>query len=508
MKKLLCLMIAFGMVLTFGACTDPQNPTQTTAPAETGAAETTAASVTTEPAQLYDDSLLSELLMDETLPGDSGFHAVYKFPQILDDTPDAQAFNDRFAEIITAFRAGQAEYDRIQWTHYWNGPLVSFVLEQKLPGEEQHNYRAYTYDFSQGMLLENADLLSKLDISFDSALRMLFHAAEDAFDSAPAPQPGSGLDKIKNRAMTLSYRNLDLDRLPLYLGENNTLHAIAEIASPAGWNTRLEDLVLEPMDGPSMTAEGDHVKATMEDNRVTLVFTDPGDRGEALFGSRIAYDTEYPVSGLFGSYREMQIVQIGSDGDQYLCLLNDHGRVTVCNLTEGAFLGGSFCGMPLLGPSDPVTTMQRADHSEGGGYDFHFITDTGEWVDPLEELTVLMEIAMSDVWQQSWMVDKENDSYWIDIRSDGNGGLRFSLNNSEKTFAEGPVAYDGIDGYGVRFRVHTDPALGGEGGYVLAVDSPFRAMNPDDCLMYVFRIYGDSLGVLNEYNPTEFYQLP
>ena len=512
MKKKLCLIIACCMVLTLGACTDPQDPTETTAAPTTEpmqettqptAEPTTEPTVepTTEPDPVYNDSLLSELTVDSTVPGQEEVPLSFRIPQLVDDTPDAAALNELLASRIADFEEGRTQFKTIQWRNYWNGPQVSLILEQHHCMTDDIEYDAYTYDFAQGMSIENEDLISAMHLGYDDVLWMVRHAAENYYDGLSAEMQeslGADAHRMVSRAKTLSYDNLDPDSMPLYVGQNGKLHAIMDIGYTSGSGATKQDLVLEPMPTSALpkAATSSNVQAVYRLNEIILVF-------EYTAKGNIEPNQEYRVNGLSGVYQDMQIASLGPDGDEYLVLLNDMGRVTVCNLTQGAAINGRFYAAPLLRPFEPVEKLEKSEDGK-----LVFVTESGKRIDAYEEISYTMDSMNSYPWNRSWGHDTDDGYYGAATQVNEDGATVFSWDRNGEVIAGGRMVYDGMDEYGLRYHVIADPALGDEGIYQLTISAPVKPVNPDDCKLSLYQVSGDREGLLINENPAEFYEMP
>ena len=368
---------------------------------------------------------------ETTSGGGISYAYSYYVPQIDDDTEGARAINKEIAAAFGELAERSLEsvknkeepaWATVSYESCYNGNILSLVLKCGAFMSSYEEYAAYNYDISQGVWLNNGDLLDMLDVKEEDYLKAVRRAAakyyDDAFYSA-LDEYGTGrlddpmleyegmLDYQDMRIWTLSGRNNISLELPLYLDDDGIVHTVTAIGSYAGEVYHNTDLALNlesDEDAGSESAEltgrdGSYLTATRRGNNITVNLEDKpelllmlGRYAAGLVDPKL-YRTDLEVHGLYGNYTRIFCAEIGM-GEQpdeiapYIFLLTQEGRVEYFNIIAGLMSGYFCCRGPLLGVADVVDFELVND-----GYgcpDAFVVTRSGERIS-LEDLVFKQE---------------------------------------------------------------------------------------------------------------------
>lgn len=393
----------------------------------------------------YDDSLIDEIVWECELSCEDGEPPVpvsYRLPQLRADTEDARRLNAEWEKLRSDAEAAKAAgkerediyYKEITYKSYWNGSLLSLVVERSALYGPQLGYSVYNYDFEAGKALSNAELFSRLNTDGETVERALRFAAAGRFDEDCRQHPeayGDCFDAFELRAQTVSTGNLQAETASLFLDGGGRLCACALIGVPAGSGTYTAKLCLElePPRGVSRTAECDFISAELKDNAVTLRFADTDLAGPCLPGDGLKFDTPYPVEGLYGEYTDLALGFLGNGGSAYLLLIDKSGCITFCNIMTGMNCGPRFFAVgPLPAPSGVKSCVSE---QEEDGYSLYAVTEDGRKLDLYEAISSA-EAALPFLFRdRSWETQ------------DGACRLSFSGDTSFPSWHGGSVSADG-----------------------------------------------------------------
>ena len=405
----------------------------------TGCGTASQPAVTAEPADpvpeartSYDDSLLSEVKCTGSYIEEGwqeGIAYDYRLPQILDDTPDAEAVNAELRQMGQNAEGGLVMYDRITWESHWNGSLLSLVLTMRETFHYDLGYFTCNYDFALGRSLSNRELLERFQADpemGESVLRRAAIAKYDQESCALAASCGDCFgDRQSLRAETISAPTTEISRIPLYLDDSGHLHAFGLIGTFAGGGAYYADLLLDldPDSGISKTAECDFIRAELKNSAVTVTFLDQGLAEDFLPLNEVSFDTPYPVEGLYGDYIDLSVSFLGNGGEAYLFLLDSTGHISFCNLLQSARWGCRFLAVgPLLWP-EAVQSLEKIQ--DPGGFSVEAVTGSGERVDLYDPVSKAQSILFNSHYGSSWYTE------------DGTHCMNFTDDSPEVTWAGG-----------------------------------------------------------------------
>ena len=363
----------------------------------------------------YDDSLLGEALTQEGDYTDSvgnQYRYAFHVPELLDESPEAQAVNEEVWDIFGGAAEDAVSYMEsgdsltvwsISWQTHWQGSLMSLLVWAEMDADYTV-YAAWNYDFQAQERVGNGALLERLDIQPEDYLEMLRCAAARSFDgSFPATAEGAAAI-TELRAKTLSRDNLTED-LPLYLGQDGQLTAIVPIASPAGaeWYETPLALDLTPASPKTpLTAACDFITAELTAGQLTVTVQDTPAARTYFDGRDIRYGTPYTVDGLYGRYDAIFCGSLGLDFRPYVLLRTEEGAAECVNVMEG-LLGGFLCGS---GPLPGVSGVKgfAAGTAEDGEYSYpSLFADTADGrIDLSDAICAAEQTALGSLWDGNW----------------------------------------------------------------------------------------------------------
>lgn len=304
--------------------------------------ETAAEQETSSCDSLIEDHLMEGKFSDEEDPELAEY--CYHFPTIRGETEDIEKFNRRQQDLMEQAENGEGlPYQAIRYEEYWNGKLLSLVMVTSDRYTDNQEYEVFNYDFELGRAVSRDELLERKGKSREEYRRAMEKAASKRSEQSMLymieNSEQDSLDVFAScmdlRMQTILDGNLCNDRTELFMGENETLTAIVNIATPAGagWYP----VYLTPDFTENHVAkktECDFITAELKDNQVTVSFANTEDAGSFFRGYCPAFHYAYPVRGLYGNYTDMAVSFVGNDGSAYLFLLDDMGLVSCCNLFE------------------------------------------------------------------------------------------------------------------------------------------------------------------------------
>ena len=363
----------------------------------------------------YDDSLLGEILAQEgDYTDDLGNDYRYAFhvPELLDDSPEAQAVNDEIWDIfggaaedaIACMESGcSLTVLSVSWTTHWQGSLMSLLVQAEMDADYTV-YAAWNYDFQTRERVGNGALLERLAIQPEDYETALRQAAARFFDGAFPSGTAEDIAVLTElRAKTLSRDNLTED-LPLYLAEDGRLTAIVPIASPAGaeWYERPLPLDFTPVSpAQPISAACGFITAELAAGKLTVTVQDTAEARAYFDGENVQFGIPYPADGLYGRYDALFCGSLGPDFHPYLLLRTEEGRAECVNVTEG-LLGGFLCAS---GPLPGVTGVKRFETgSAEGAESFPTLfadTESGQ-IDLADAICAVERTALTALWDGNW----------------------------------------------------------------------------------------------------------
>ena len=450
--------------------------------------------------QDYNDSLIEEQLYEADYVEEGWeepMHLSYELPLLQDDTPDAQAFNESLQKLQEDAEAGNILYDTVSWEHYWNGSILSLVLCLRAPYESAVEYCTCNYDFAEGRILSNREVLERAEMSPAGAEKALCQAAAQKFDSDSLSLPalyGHCFDAILElRAWTISRSNLDIDRIPLFLGNHGIAHAMVQIGTPAGGGNYFANLSLESetKECISKTVTLGNLTAELKDGQVTLCFSEIMGAGEHfLSGESIDDETPYSVLGLYGDYTDLVLGYMGDDDKLFLCLTDTNGQVSVCNLTEAVLSGGYFCIMGPLSELQQINSIQVVHDMDN----HHILAclSGGEKVSIDKLVSRATETVPLSVQDSTWFTS--DGIYNMNIHMNASGYTEAVWGGGGGVLSSGKLLYIGMTEDGMHFLTTQAQEGGGNTKLLLTFTVHTHEEEPEAyTTLTVKQLSGDSL---------------
>ena len=416
----------------------------------------------------YNDRLIEDKVFEGDFKEDGDMENTipykYHIPQIRADNKEVQEFNEQVMSIARSAESSEyLYYDDVSWSSCWNGSLLSLVLEMHYPFQKNAEYMTCNYDFEEERFLTNEELLERAGTTEKEFLKSLRRAVAKKIDNDNEKLLRTyrecGENLLDMRAQTLSENNLDPDTLPLYLDEKGRPCAAVIFATPAGAGT-YNDIVtpVTGKDGVHKKKTCEFVTAELSNNEVKLTFKDTGLAGLFMPDSLVKFGKEYKVRGLYGTYTDMALGFIGNGGFMYMCLLDDEGRITVCDIMNGVDSGARFIAM---GPFYTLKNIKSfRTESDDGGSSIYAVDDDGEEYD-LYGYIAEAERQLHPLMENStWAYD--NGIYWLNMEDSGN--MRLSWDSAKGAFADGNFYYLGMTEKGMVYGFYlvsgTEPVYG------------------------------------------------
>ncbi len=447
---------------------------------------------------VYDDSLIDEYISKKGSYTDSygeKYEYDYKVPRVKHDTEDAKRINsdiekdieNKIKDVIENKSSGEINYTSVSWKSYWNGSVLSLVVNKKYIGGEVEDNLVFNYDFANGKRFSKKELLEHIGMSEEDFIRRGKEQVVKQIDNyyVAVNEDWAREEKaIKEfyssvmpiRALNISKVKLSDEKLKLYV-DNGKLMMYCDSyykEKPFAFN----DLYAIPSaDEKPVDKEFkfEFITAKLKDNKVTLVFEDNKDYSEniksVLFNginkSSFDFSKQYEVKGLYSQYKDLFLATMGTQNMPYLFLVTNRNTVEVVDIAR-AMSYDTLCGFPIVGISDVKRLYSAegtngnsvfAENNAGNSYDLY------KWID-MSRNTVI-DIA----------------AYEKGIRSEevkhvvGNGGEYYSAYNLK--FKDGKLNCADVS-------LDVGVEINGKGWY------EFIGMNEDGlCYAYNFR-YEDS----------------
>lgn len=502
MKKTVSLLLAASLLLSLAGCgLLPQFPSFPTKGSQNGT-EPTEPSSSEPPAQIYDDSLISDAISEEFSWADEyncDWDCSFHIPQILSDAPGAESVNLQIAndfggyvnEAKTAMRDNTSPgVITVSWDSYWTGSVLSLVLTAQYSFEFT-DYMVYHYDFAADTTLQGWQVAELYGASYADLITALRRAAAQFFDRTTAPflTPDASAGVAYLRSWTITDENLSC---AMFYPDGGTIYAIVPVGSIAGANWYYHCLPLdlsEPQEsGFPVESTCDFITAKLNFPGVGITFrkTETAEPYRQAFN--FSYDEEYEVPGCYGNYTKILVESLGPSFFPIVFLCTDAGTVEFIDLLRGMSYGALRCGGPLFGLSNIVDLQGEngaayAIDEQGVKYDL---------MEYLQQAENILPYSFTGRWeseaQYSSTSSGDKVKYQLILAEDG--GLMLNENdpaNGETYYAwEGAVNYLGMDGTGMVY------------GYVFngdAVPSGAFAFGMDDGTLRVRQIAGG--GVLD-----------
>ena len=377
----------------------------------------------------------------------------YHIPQILADGPGAEEINQDIRcqlnsiveNSMNDMEIGETPiYQSILWNAYLNKDILSLVIQAEVTYFTTE-YFIYNYDIESGEVVDNYELLKRSRITekdFQDAVR---RAAAQIFDQAHRMIGREYImDVLTMRASVLADSSLDMDKLSVFLGEEGELMTVGltALAEGRGYDITVLEPDFSKGDSQAETADYSFIHAELKKNKVFLAFESTED-SEKYLSPEVQYDTPYEVDGLYGTYVDLHIGNIGKDFSPYLFLTDTNGQVSFCNIIGCAQSGDYFSAV------GPILDLEKAVDYENQENQVLAVTEDGVKQE-LAEVVLEMENLIPYIMEQSSWIGEDGISnlfYYDDVLEWGVQTLGEPLEIS----CRGTMRYAGMNGEGMIF---------------------------------------------------------
>lgn len=377
----------------------------------------------------------------------------FSVPELIRESDDAERINEEISEkVMTPVKKSVKQLENGEWPEYsecsWkccrSGSVLSLVIELRNDYGDKEIY-VYNYNPKEDRQVTNEEVLEEKGLSVPEYLRILRCTAADRFDNniaAFASEGGSLWNSpvYEMRQRSVSGENLNLS-VPVYPDDKGRLHAVVKLETPAGGGIHTVDLIL-PSDwslSEEKIIEESGMICKLEENRVTVLFSEECADFPRLAGSGIEKDIPYEIHGLYGFYTDLAIGYPGNCGFPYLLLMDRNGRVSFCDIYQAIYCGGPDT-VTAVGPIDGADRISEIEQG----------SETGEFVLAAES-------------------DLGSFFYHTEYLSEDGGEVNINPSYGELTIVNRETGYDdrgfilygGMTEEGMIYQFYTDNGLNG-----------------------------------------------
>ncbi len=314
----------------------------------------------------------------------------YVVPLINSDKPGAKEINDaihsEFDEEIANLekirnKTSASAFDEdfvfpnwaaVNYKTFWNGSLLSLVIEKMSPYDDWTEYTVFNYDAKQGSQLSASEIVSRAGMDEDTLSADVKRGVLYYYDQMLSAffedhcKPGDGQDDQIVYVDYLKMRSENLKRDPkssdnMYYLDEGQLKVYSTIDVPAGGGLinvsitpvkeDMKDFTKTYMDCVTITSANGEISICVNEN----------DWSQETFGSsNIEFGKEYTVNGLYKNYKDCEILDLGNAHMPYPVLLCDDGTVAYIDMTECALTGDFYATEPMYGVQG-VSEFARED---------------------------------------------------------------------------------------------------------------------------------------------------
>ena len=244
MKKTVCFLLLFALILSLCACGEVSPaPAESAVPAETPASvESPEPSETPVPVESETPVIPEDIVItayensgDYTDSLGNKYRYSYRIPAINADTEDAlrlnSLINEQLMSVVNEELSAMADgvslvTVNVDFSYYVNGGIVSFLCKADSPNDF-YSYWVYNYDAESGREFTRSDFLAREELTEEELVSLALSACE-AFGGFPHDSFYE-----EQYARTIDPAGYGED-LMLYYGENGALSIVAPIYSLAG----------------------------------------------------------------------------------------------------------------------------------------------------------------------------------------------------------------------------------------------------------------------------------
>ncbi len=314
---------------------------------------------------VYDNSLIEEYITKKGAYDKGEYEYLYQVPRLKSDSEDAKKINaiiDKdirkdIDDVSSESEYLSVKYYNINWKSYWNGSVVSLVINKKMIGGEVEDYLVFNYDFKTGKQLSKEDVLKKAGITKEEFIQKAKAQVARDFDARREYQTDDEsvanyyTRQLPTRALEVSEVNLESDGILIYLKDKNInmISKAYSIEMPMGIN---EVHTVQTNSDFKYFHNGitdKYLKVVLEKNRVFVTFLD-----EKYVNSHfrdkntfVEVGKDYEVQGTYSNYKNINLVFDRYDYYPYVVLTTDKGTLELINVTGARY--GALSSVPVPG---------------------------------------------------------------------------------------------------------------------------------------------------------------
>ncbi len=328
---------------------------------------------------VYDNSLIEEYISKSGKYDNGEYEYLYKVPRLKSDSKDAKEINAIIDKDIRKDIDGvnseseylSVKYYNINWKSYWNGSIVSLVINKKMIGGEVEDYLVFTYDYKTNKRLNDEEILKHVGITKEEFLEKARAQVARDFDVRRRYQLDD--ESIANyykrqlpiRALEVSEVALNDDKVKIYLNKNgiDMISKAYSIEMPMGINMIHKIKLDEKEDFVTKEVSNEYVKATLKDNKVFVSFINK-EYANSHFRDKnefLEVGKEYKVDGVYSKYNNINLGFDRYDYYPYIVLTTDKGTLELVNLAGARY--GLISAVPVPGIKN-ITKIYNNDKEE------------------------------------------------------------------------------------------------------------------------------------------------
>ena len=360
----------------------------------------------------------------------------YRIPEIMSQSQDAERINKEIQQTVLKIaqsalldiKSGNSPKERyINYETSFKDDIVSIVID----GDLSQKY-IYNFDFAEEKALSSTELLNALKIEEEDFNKSLKSSVLNLFDD--------GDDDVKEKAASLSKKNLSLHNIDVYLS-NETLNARVPVSEKDG-TVYNEYISVDPFSESTFKEVScGNLKARLKGNKAEIIFLE----GKNLnISDTIEFDTPYAVEGLFSTYNDIYLFKDDKSSIPALFLLSDEGEIAFCDIPSSALCTNRFFAEDKIAGLKGITSLEQGEKS--GRKTVFAVNKDGERIDIYDSLVAFRLFRTEEMTEDAlWAADEGNC-----ILSFKESGMTLKVSDSDDLY-EGTFFFSGLTEKGYVF---------------------------------------------------------
>ena len=391
----------------------------------------------------YDDSLIADAYSktgQAQTDWDWEYSYTVRVPKLLSDTPDAQELNEELMEFYGAEAMSAPDPDiiknSIDWESHWSGSLLSLEMIVDQPdGSPVHSI--YYFDFASGTRLFTADVIKRMDLTWDILEPMFIRAAAQAHDHMMQEAKLESSASLFADAFSLRAQSLTAAQdaaLPLYPNNDGTLSVYLNLATFAGSGWMQQLWTIDPNETATpLSARYEFITAAITaDKTVTVTFEKDGEEFsgkdyQSIYGFELG--KPYRIDGCFGQYKQLFIGNIGSHFEPYLFLLTKDNTLEYVDLFCCARYDTYVCGGPVYGISNVQRIWSGIEEKEDYSYATVYAQDGDKLKYDLLQTVYISNTLPFDL--SDTFIHDEDDGSWQQFSLSETDGMEAQVSSGD-----------------------------------------------------------------------------